>query len=56
MPVKSVAQRKKFFVLAKQGKISDNELHEWVDPTKGEELPERLSPKPPKMKRTKKNG
>lgn len=41
MPFKSESQRRKFYVLNKQGKISDRELATWERHTKDKNLPER---------------
>jgi len=42
-PVKSVAQRKKLFVLAKQGKISLEEAKGKARAAKGKKLPEHVA-------------
>jgi hypothetical protein len=46
MPFKSRAQLRKFFILNKQGKISDKILEEWLKTTPSvKRLPERVSRK-----------
>lgn len=53
MAYKSEAQRRKFHVLAKQGKISKDVLNEYEEASKGKKLPERITPKkvtPPKIR------
>lgn len=43
MPWKSKAQMRKFFVLNREGKISDDQLNEWKSSTKNpKSLPERV--------------
>ncbi len=43
MPFKSKAQLRKFFLLAKKGKISDEQLQEWIAATPNiKNLPERV--------------
>ena len=42
-PFKSQAQRRKFYELAKQGKISQKTVKKWEDETpKGKKLPEHI--------------
>lgn len=43
MPFKSEAQRRKFFILEKQGKISQRVLAEFVRATGDKKLPERAN-------------
>ena len=51
MPFKSQAQRAKFYVLHKEGKISTKELNEWESATpKDKPLPKRIGPKKPAKK------
>lgn len=50
MPFKSQAQRRKFYMLAKQGKISKEKLKEWEDATGKKKLPERARKKKKKKK------
>lgn len=45
MPFKSQAQRRKFYMLAKQGKISKAKLKEWEEETGKRKLPERARAK-----------
>lgn len=46
MPFKSEAQRRKFYELQKQGKMSKKTVDEWEKATpKGDKLPERMTPK-----------
>lgn len=46
MPFKSEAQRRKFYELAKQGKMSKKTVAEWEEATpKDSKLPERISEK-----------
>lgn len=42
MPYKSDAQRKKFHVLEKQGKISPKVVEEFDQASKGKKLPEKV--------------
>jgi hypothetical protein len=46
MPYKSDAQRKKFHVLKKQGKISATTVHEFDEASKGMDLPEHAPSRP----------
>lgn len=43
MPYRSDAQRKKFHVLEKEGKISSATVHEFDEASKGMDLPEHVS-------------
>jgi len=52
LPFKSKAQRRKFYQLYKQGKISKTTLLEWERATKGKKLPERVKPKKKKTRKT----
>lgn len=45
MPYKSTAQRKKFHVLEKQGKISKKVVDEFDRASKGKKLPKRVKKK-----------
>ncbi|MFA5158582.1 MAG: hypothetical protein WC451_05370 [Patescibacteria group bacterium] len=46
MPFKSQAQRRKFYELAKQGKISSKTVEQWESETpKDRKLPERIKKK-----------
>ena len=45
MPYKSDAQRKKFHVLEKEGKISHKTVAEFDRASKGKKLPEHVKPK-----------
>lgn len=45
MPYKSEAQRKKFHLLLKQGKVSQKMVDEFDKASKGKKLPERVAPK-----------
>lgn len=54
MPFKSKAQRRKFYQLYKQGKISKATLMEWERASKGKKLPERVRPKKKTKRRRKK--
>lgn len=45
MPYKSDAQRKKFHMLLKQGKISQQVVDEFDSASKGLKLPKRIKPK-----------
>jgi len=45
IPFKSKAQRRKFYMLYKQGKISKKTLDEWGSATKGKKLPNRVKKK-----------
>ena len=45
MPYKSEAQRKKFHLLEKQGKLSPSVVKEWDQSSKGLKLPKRVKPK-----------
>lgn len=57
MPFKSASQRRKFYHMAKTGEMSMSKVKEWERETlKDKQLPERLSPKRPPYKRTKRNG
>jgi len=54
MPFKSKAQRRKFAELLVKGEITPEAYERWNRETGGEELPERVKPKPkskPKSKR-----
>ena len=53
-PFRSRAQRRKFYQLYKQGKISKATLLEWERATKGKKLPERVKPKKKKTRKTRK--
>jgi len=44
-PYKSEAQRAKFQVLLKEGKISQKTVDEFNSASKGKKLPERVKPK-----------
>jgi hypothetical protein len=47
MPFKSEAQRRKFYELQEQGKMSKATVDEWEKATpKDKKLPERIGPKP----------
>ena len=50
MPFKSEAQRKKFYQLAKEGKISQQTLKHWEDSTGNMKLPKRVEKKTSKPK------
>ena len=45
MPFQSKAQRRKFYQLEKEGKVSKATVQEWESATKGKRLPERKKPK-----------
>ena len=45
MPFKSEAQRRKFYALQKQGKMSLSTLKTWAAETGDKKLPERVKPK-----------
>lgn len=45
MPYKSDAQRKKFHVLEKEGKISPKVVEEYDQASKGKKLPEKVKKK-----------
>lgn len=45
MPYKSAAQRAKFHILEKQGKISPAVVQEFDRASKGKKLPKRVKPK-----------
>lgn len=45
MPFKSEAQRRKFALLVKQGKMKQSVFDEWNNETGSTKLPERLKPK-----------
>lgn len=45
MPYKSKAQRGKFHVLEKQGKMSHKVVSEWDKASKGKKLPEHVKKK-----------
>ncbi len=49
-PFKSEAQRRKFYTLYEQGKISKKTLTEWEKATVGKKLPERKKEKTSKTK------
>lgn len=54
MPFRSNAQRKKMFLMADRGQISRETVEEFAEATpKGKKLPEHVTPRHPKMKRTK---
>lgn len=55
MPYKSEAQRKKFHVLLKQGKISAKTVAEWDKASKGKKLPKKVK-KTKKAKKESKPG
>lgn len=48
MPFKSLAQRRKFYELVKQGKMAPDTLREWEEATKiqGKKLPEYFQKEP----------
>ncbi len=50
MPYKSKAQRAKFHILEKQGKISPAVVNEFDQASKGLKLPKKIGPKPKKGK------
>ena len=52
MPYKSQAQRRKFHVLEKQGKLSHKVVQEWDRASKGLKLPSRLSPRQSKKRQS----
>jgi len=45
MPFKSEAQRRKFYELEKQGKMSSKTVQEFQAATGNQKLPERVTPK-----------
>lgn len=47
-PFKSMAQRRKFGELVKQGKMSQKTFDEWNLATGSKKLPERIGPEKPK--------
>ena len=52
MPFKSQAQRRKFAQLLVEGKISNETFEEWNRETGGRKLPERVTSKPKRTKKT----
>ena len=46
MPFKSQAQRKKFYALEREGKISRETLDKWESETGKKKLPEKASSRP----------
>ena len=54
MPYKSNAQRKKFHVLEKEGKISHETVEEFDKASKGKKLPEKVKKKKVKVTKSRK--
>jgi hypothetical protein len=52
MPFKSQAQRRKFAQLLVEGKISNKTFEEWNRETGGKKLPERVSRRPRRQRKT----
>ena len=56
MPFKSKAQRRKFAELLVEGKITDEQYEEWNRSTGKKVLTERIHPKEPEKKTTKRHA
>jgi len=56
MPSESKSQFRKMFVLRKQGKITEGQLKDFTHNVDYKDLPERVGPKQPPMKKKKRNG